>query len=101
MTEQEINDSEDTTITEDIKIQNKYGLHVRATEKLVRLVKKFEVIVTIKKGKHEANAKSIMDVMMLAARKGSELQIIATGKDAKPAMKAIIDLVNDKFGEDD
>lgn len=89
------------TITQDIKIQNKYGLHVRATEKLVRLVKQFEVIVSIKKGKHEANAKSIMDVMMLAARKGSELHLSATGKDAKPAMKAIVALVNDKFGEDD
>lgn len=89
------------TITSKVKIQNKYGLHVRATEKLVRLVKKYEVIVTIHKGKHEANAKSIMDVMMLAARKGSELDITATGKDAKPAMKAIVDLVNDKFGEED
>ena len=89
------------TVTENIKIQNKYGLHVRATEKLVRLIKQYEVIVCIKKGKHEANGKSIMDVMMLAARKGTELHLTATGKDAKPAMQAIVDLVNDKFGEDD
>lgn len=88
-------------ITESVKIKNKYGLHVRAAEKLVRLVKQYNAEIEIHKGKHCANGKSIMDVMMLAARKGTELSLVAKGTDAKKLVAAIIKLVNDKFGEED
>jgi phosphocarrier protein len=82
-----------------ITLCNKYGLHIRAAEKLVRLVKSFQATVELKKDKRKANAKSIMDLVTLAAKKDQELIIYAQGKEAKQAMAAVVDLINNKFGE--
>ena len=80
-------------------ISNKLGLHARASAKLTKLAGGFPCEVWIAKGERRVNAKSIMGVMMLAAGIGSEVILETRGEKAEEAMQALIDLINDHFGE--
>jgi len=60
----------------------------------------FECDVHIHKGAQVVDGKSIMQVMMLAATQGTELEIRAEGADAHAAIKALSELVNKGFDED-
>jgi len=82
-----------------IRIQNKLGLHARASAKLATQASSFESEVTLIKDEIDVNCKSIMGIMMLAACKGTELMLRAEGADAEAALDAIENLVNDRFGE--
>ena len=82
-----------------INIQNKLGLHARASAKLATEASLFEAEITLIKDDIEVNCKSIMGIMMLAACKGTSLTLRAEGKDAEAALAAISNLVNDHFGE--
>lgn len=83
----------------ELTIVNKLGLHARAAAKLVTLASGFESDITIKRGNQEVNAKSIMGVMMLAAAKGSAIEVCANGADADEALAEIARLVQNRFGE--
>lgn len=83
-----------------VTIVNKLGMHARPASLLVQTVSKFESVVKIIKDETEANARSIMSVMMLAAEKGSQLLIQADGPDEQDVLDAIEKLVADKFNED-
>ncbi|MEW9900551.1 HPr family phosphocarrier protein [Chitinivorax sp. PXF-14] len=83
----------------EIEIINKLGLHARASSKLTQTAARFKSDVFIARNGRRVNAKSIMGVMMLAAAKGSTVQLDASGEDEAEAMQAIVDLINDKFGE--
>lgn len=80
-------------------INNKLGLHARASAKLTKLAGSFACEVWMAKGERRVNAKSIMGVMMLAAGIGSSVEIETDGADEQQAMTAILALINDKFGE--
>ena len=82
-----------------LKINNKLGLHARASAKLTKLAGSFKSDVHLARNGRRVNAKSIMGVMMLAAGLGSELEIEAEGADEQQAYEAIKSLVDDKFGE--
>jgi len=82
-----------------LHIQNKLGLHARASARFVSEASRFSCEITLAKGDIEVNAKSIMGIMMLAAGKGSSLTLRAVGEDAQLALNAIEILVNDRFGE--
>lgn len=82
-------------------IQNKLGLHARASMKLINVAGRFQSEILIKHANAEVNAKSIMNVMALAVSKGSEIELIIDGPDEKEAMKAVVELINDRFGEDE
>lgn len=82
-----------------ITIINKLGLHARATAKLVATASEFESSVRISGKGREVDAKNIMQVMMLAASQGTEVEIIAEGSDEEQAVEAVADLINDYFGE--
>ena len=82
-----------------IEIVNKLGLHARASAKLTQLAGQFTAEVWISRDGRKVNAKSIMGVMMLAAAKGSVVTIETEGPDEAQAMTALVDLINDKFGE--
>ena len=86
-------------LTEKVIIINKLGLHARASMKLVNLASRYESEIHITFKNHEVNAKSIMNVMILGAKKGSELTIKSNGTDEKEALKAIVKLIQDRFGE--
>ena len=80
-------------------INNKLGLHARASAKLTKLAGSFACEVWMAKGERRVNAKSIMGVMMLAAGLGSSVEIETDGTDERQAMDAILALIADKFGE--
>jgi phosphocarrier protein len=82
-----------------ITIVNKLGLHARASAKLVSLASEFAAEIVLKRDSQQVNAKSIMGIMMLAAAKGTELELCADGRDAERALNAISELINDRFGE--
>jgi phosphocarrier protein HPr len=84
-----------------ILIVNKLGLHARASAKLVSLASEFSAEITLKRNGQSVNAKSIMGIMMLAAAKGTELELCAEGEDEKKAVQAISELVSNRFGEDE
>ena len=80
-------------------INNKLGLHARASAKLTKLAGGFQCEVHLSRNGRRINAKSIMGVMMLAAGQGSEVEVEADGPDEEAAMDALLALINDKFGE--
>jgi phosphocarrier protein len=84
-----------------IEIKNNLGLHARAASKLVQTAAKFPVEIQIGREDMMVNAKSIMGVLMLAACKGTQLQLVASGEDepCAQALDAIEGLVDDLFGE--
>ncbi len=84
-----------------LTIINKLGLHARAAAKFVQVAAGFSAEITVDSGKREVNGKSIMGVMMLAVGKGSSIDIIAVGDDAKEAIGALTALINNRFGEDE
>jgi phosphocarrier protein HPr len=80
-------------------ISNKLGLHARASAKLTKLASSFSCNVFMSRNGRRINAKSIMGVMMLAAGLGSEVEIETEGTDETPALQALVNLVNERFGE--
>ena len=84
-----------TTVT----ISNKLGLHARASAKLTKLASSYPCQVFMSRNDRRVNAKSIMGVMMLAAGLGSSVELECEGEREDDAMKALVALINDKFGE--
>jgi phosphocarrier protein len=82
-----------------LRINNKLGLHARASAKLTKLASGFSSEVHLTRNSRRVNAKSIMGVMMLAAGLGAEIELEVDGNDEVQAVAAITTLVNDKFGE--
>lgn len=80
-------------------INNKLGLHARASAKLTKLAGSFPCEVWMAKGERRVNAKSIMGVMMLAAGLGSTVEVETSGEREQEAMDALLALIADKFGE--
>jgi len=85
----------------EVEIVNKLGLHARASAKLTQLASGYQSEIWLTRNGRRVNAKSIMGVMMLAAGKGSTVGIEIDGSDADAALKAIVELINGKFGEDE
>ena len=88
-------------INQNITIINKLGLHARAASKLVNCASQFESDVFIGRSGNRVNAKSIMGVMMLAASKGVELALEIDGNDEQDCQQALVDLINNRFGENE
>jgi len=82
-----------------ITLMNKTGLHARPAGAFVRVAKQFQSDVKVVHNGKEANAKSILSVLSLGAERGSAIWIKADGPDADDALRAMQDLVANKFGE--
>ncbi len=84
-----------------VKITNQLGLHARAAAQLVRLSAKFHSRIHLKRtdNNHFADAKSILNVLTLAAAKGTELLLEIDGDDEKKAYNEIKTLFDNGFGE--
>ena len=82
-----------------VNISNKLGLHARASAKLTKLASSFPCEVFLSRNDRRVNAKSIMGVMMLAAGLGTTVELECDGDREEDACKALIGLINDKFGE--
>jgi phosphocarrier protein len=90
--------SDRATVT--VTIVNRLGLHARPAMSFVDLASSFKSAVTVKRGDQEVDGKSIMHMMMLAATKGTSLEVCAEGPDAGPACAALKKLVESGFDED-
>ena len=82
-------------------LKNKLGLHARAAAKLVQVAEQFKSDIKIMKDNVEADGKSILGVLLLAAPVGSELLFRIDGEDEQQAIEAIEQLIEDKFGEEE
>jgi phosphocarrier protein len=83
-----------------VTIQNQLGLHARPAMAFVDLANRFHSEIQVSKGAQTVDGKSIMQMMMLAATKGTKLEIHANGADAEQATNELVNLVNRKFDED-
>ncbi|MDC0661742.1 HPr family phosphocarrier protein [Marinobacter sp. SS21] len=86
-------------IRQPVTIINKLGLHARAAAKLVATASEFESNIQIVKEDRKVDAKAIMPVMMLAASKGTEIELVISGADEDQALDKLLELINDYFGE--
>jgi len=84
-----------------LTIINKLGLHARAAAKLVKLASSFDSDITVRRDQREVNGKSIMGVMLLAASKGTEIELVVSGSDEDIALAELADLIESRFGEEE
>lgn len=82
-----------------VEIANKRGLHARAAARFASLAATFGSKVNVRRDAMQANGKSIMGLMMLAAPLGTRIHIHAEGEDAEAVLHALAGLVEDRFGE--
>lgn len=86
-------------IERQVTLSNRLGLHARAASKLVQTASGHASEVWITRAGRRVNAKSIMGVLLLAAPCGSEVTIEVTGADEEQAMAALVELIENRFGE--
>ena len=86
--------------SQQVLIQNRRGLHARASAKFVTLASGFSAHVTVSKDGTEVTGTSIMGLMMLGAAMGDSIIIAASGDGHETALAQLVALVEDKFGED-
>ena len=81
------------------RIVNRLGLHARAAAQLVRMANEYNSDISLIKSNQQANAKTIMEVLMLGAAQGEDLTIEASGDDEEHAVEAIVQLIEARFNE--
>ena len=86
-------------IKKNLTILNKLGLHARAAAKVVSTANDFKSTITITKDGKNADARSIMKLLMLSASKGSNISVEVDGTDQRDEMQSIEKLFNNKFDE--
>jgi phosphocarrier protein len=82
-----------------IRVGNTLGIHARPAGKISQEAQRYESAVSILSKTGEADAKSILDILALAAPQGAELILRAQGPDAAEAVQALSELFEDMFGE--
>ncbi|MEA2709149.1 MAG: phosphocarrier protein HPr [Phycisphaerales bacterium] len=90
--------------SKDIIVSNKLGLHARPAMQFVDLANQFKADVRVHKfGEEpgEADGKSVMEMIILAATEGTKMRIDAEGEDAAEAVTKLAELFESKFGEED
>lgn len=87
-------------LSQELKICNIKGLHARAAAMFVKTAESFDAEVEVERSGQQVSGHSIMGLMMLAASKGTTIKVSASGNQAKEALSAIAELINNKFGED-
>lgn len=87
-------------ITRIANIRNQRGLHARAAAKFVKVAGGFSAQVRVIKGDMDVSGTSIMGLMMLAAGIGTDIELRASGAQAREAMQALVDLIERKFDEE-
>lgn len=89
------------SLTRDLTIINRKGLHARAAAKVVKLCSQYACDITFSRNDTEAPGRSILDLLMLAAAQGKQVTVVCEGDDAQDAMDALSDLIGRGFDEAD
>jgi phosphocarrier protein len=92
-------EGQDAMARKSLEIVNEKGLHARASAKLVEVVEGFDAQAEVTHGGVSASGDSIMGLLMLAASKGTTIDVQTSGPDAEALADALEALVADKFGE--
>ncbi|PJN95216.1 HPr family phosphocarrier protein, partial [Amaricoccus sp. HAR-UPW-R2A-40] len=82
-----------------LEIVNDKGLHARASAKFVETVERFDARARVSRDGMEVSGDSIMGLMMLAAAKGTSIEVQVEGAEAAPLAEALSALVSGRFGE--
>jgi phosphocarrier protein len=88
------------TVRRALRIVNEKGLHARASARLVEVVETFDATAEVSREGLSASGDSIMGLLMLAAAKGTTIEVQTSGPDAEALADAVEALVADRFGED-
>jgi len=78
-------------------VMNEKGLHTRPSTELVKCASSFKSSIMLCHHEDHVNAKSLLGILMLAASRGTKIQVIAEGEDAELAVKSILQLAQNKF----
>lgn len=88
-----------TVLEAEVEVTNRLGLHARAAARFVQLANTFSCRISVFRAEARADGKSILGLLTLAAARGSVLRLTAEGPDGRSAIDALVDLVNERFGE--
>ena len=88
-----------SSVTRTHEIINVKGLHARASAKFVEVVEEFDAMATVTKDGLDAGGDSIMGLLMLAASKGTSIEVTTDGSEATALADALEALIKDRFGE--
>ena len=89
-----------TTASRTVRIENKRGLHARASAKFVNLASTISATIEVEKDGNRVPGTSIMGLMMLGAAMGDSIVIHVTGDGADDALARLAQLIEDRFGEE-
>lgn len=92
--------SPENTVSAEVRICNEMGLHARPAAALAREAQRFESEISLCLDDQQVDAKSILDILTLAAPHGHPMVITASGDDAEEALKTLTELFQSRFGED-
>ena len=84
----------------DVQVQNQVGLHARPATFFIQKANEYKSSIWVEKDERRVNAKSLLGVLSLGIVKGTAITLIADGADEKEAVSALIELINDNFGEE-
>jgi len=89
-----------TAVSREVRITNKRGLHARASAKFVNLASEIDSNIEVEKDGNRVCGTSIMGLMMLGAAMGDSIVIHVDGLGAQQALERLVELVEDRFGEE-
>lgn len=93
-----MNASDNSTVEAVVTVRNKNGLHARPSSVLAEAALRFgDTAITIRRDKLEVDAKSIMELLLLEAHRGTELKLVASGPQAQKAIDTLLDLFEREF----
>ncbi|GHA22246.1 HPr kinase [Devosia pacifica] len=88
-------------LAQQVTIVNRKGLHARASARFVRMAECYDATISVVKDGQTVAGNSIMGLMMLGAGTGSVILVQSSGKQAREALEALVELVENGFDEDD
>ena len=88
------------TISRRIQLVNRQGLHARPIQRIVEICRRHHSTIRISRGVDEVSGRSIMEMLTLAAPRGTELMLVAEGDDEESLIAELVALIEGKFGED-
>ena len=89
-----------TAVSREVRIDNQRGLHARASAKFVNIASQIDAKIEVEKDGHRVCGTSIMGLMMLGAARGDSIVIHVEGESADEALAKLVELVEERFGED-
>ena len=86
-------------VAKEIIVKNEVGLHARPATYFIQKANEFKSGIWVEKEERRVNAKSLLGVLSLGIVKGTTITVIADGSDETEAVEALVDLINNNFGE--